>query len=72
MTYFNGSLHGYNSSTGFIPPVPVTQIYCDSCAIKAIPLDKSKPQGREHWDSGFRWVPFFGGDTKCHSCNKQC
>lgn len=70
MAYFNGSLHGYNSSQGFIAPVPITEIYCDACAPEAIPFDKTKPAGREHWNTGFRWCPVFGGDEKCHFCGK--
>lgn len=70
MTYFNGSLHGFNSSKGFIPPVPVTKIYCDACAVEEIPLDYLQPPGQEHYNSDFRWVGQFG--AKCSNCGEVC
>jgi len=70
MTYFNGTLHGYNNpvTRKYEPPIKTTAIYCDNCAVDSIPLDKSKPEGRQHWDTDFRWCPVFGGNEKCHKC----
>jgi hypothetical protein len=70
MAYFNGSLHGYNSPTGFIPPVKVTRIYCDDCAVVMIPLDSTAKRGQEHFETDFRWAPVFG--EPCHKCGKEC
>lgn len=75
MAYFNGGLHGWNDPIlGYIPPEPITCIYCDDCAKASIPLPETTRanSGREHWDTGFRWTPVFGGQTPCHECGKFC
>ena len=70
MAYANGTLHGYNTEKGFIPPVKTTAIYCDNCALVNVPFDDTMPEGRKHWNSGFRWYPNFA--DKCHCCGKEC
>lgn len=74
MVYFNGGIHGRNTAQGYIAPEPTTAIYCDDCAREAIPLPQTTRmnEGREHWDTGFRWAPYYGGETKCHKCERKC
>lgn len=71
MTYFNGTLHGFNDARGYHPPEPLTAIYCDPCAETAIPLPETGPRGDRvgrHWGTGFKWAPRFGGESKCKRC----
>lgn len=69
MSYFNGTLHGWNDPVrGYIPPQKTTHVYCDACAESEIPLapitDDNK--GRRHWGTGFKWVSYYGDVcTKC-------
>lgn len=73
MPYFNGGLHGFNTASGYVPPAPVTAIYCDACAETCIPLPPKtgKNDGQRHWDTGFRWCPSYGGNIACTSCGSS-
>lgn len=69
MPYFNGGIHGHNDSRGYHPPAPCTAVYCEPCAhAGAVPMDRSKRDGSQHHDSGFRWAPIYGGGRKCDEC----
>jgi hypothetical protein len=85
MTYFNGS-GGYYWLGNYVPLVETTRIYCDDCAEEAIPfrpLEQGPPapgdsifNGIEarnksrHYDTGFKWAPYYGGDARCMVCGK--
>lgn len=64
MAYFNGS------SPHAEHYVPVTKVYCDTCAETELPLKPKGTIGR-HWDTGFRWAPWYGGGRKCDKCGKE-
>lgn len=72
MPYFNTPL--YSSFMGKPAPQPATpRLYCDACAESAIPLPATGPDGREgsrHWETGFRWAPYYGGSKPCDSCGE--
>ena len=77
MCYFNNDTGGRQSlDTGaWIPYVAPTLIYCDDCAETQIPLPEHGPNGDRvgrHWDTGFKWAPYYGGTTRCCACNKPC
>lgn len=70
MPYFNAPLH--SSFMGKpAPRPPVSLVYCDDCAEAAIPLPATGRDGRtgsRHWESGFRWAPYYGGGKPCDAC----
>jgi hypothetical protein len=70
MTYFNGN-PGNMWLGEWHPGTPVTRIYCDECAETEIPLPprEEKPIGR-HYDTGFKWAPYYGGSTVCLKCGR--
>lgn len=79
--YFNGSGGFRNWSNGeWVPYVAPDKFYCDECAETQIPLPTKEaflaqypgrsPGGR-HQDTGFKWAPYFGGDTCCSCCGKK-
>lgn len=68
MSYFNGGIHGWNGPKGYVPAQPCTRVLCDDCAEIELPL---KPRGTigRHWDTGFKWAPYYG--APCHRCGKS-
>jgi len=76
MPYFNGS--GGDVWLGKRTPlIPMTRLYCDACAESAIPLPTpeehaliypGRSPGGRHWNTGFKWAPYYGGDACCTAC----
>ena len=79
MAYFNGGLHGYNGPAGYTAPPPTTAVYCDACGPANIPrFGQTKPADRgpdshwaDHWDTGFKWAPYYGRDRTCDACGEK-
>jgi hypothetical protein len=75
MTYFNGGDGGYYWLGQYVPLTTTTRIYCDVCADAAIPLPPHGPNGDSigrHWETGFKWAPYYGGNAICTRCGKPC
>ena len=70
MAYFNGEIHGWNDIQGYHPPASTTKRFCDACAETAIPLPPRTGvlDGSRHHGTGFKWAPWYGGDTHCDRC----
>ena len=68
--YFNGTQHGWNGPSGYVPPRPTTAAYCAECAPAHLPGydDKAVP-GREHWGTDFKCAPWRIG-LPCNNCGK--
>ena len=76
--YFNGT----HPNAGFLDAQgkprkhkPLTHMYCDVCAEARIPLPAAgpvaiNPRIGRHWDTGFTWAPYFGGDATCSKCGR--
>jgi hypothetical protein len=67
MSYFNGTIHGWNGPNGYDRGKPCTRVLCDDCAEIELPLKPKGTIGR-HWDTDFKWAPIFGAN--CHRCGK--
>lgn len=67
MAYFDGDLHFSNISSR--PFQPNTRVYCDDCAETAIPLAGQKGDVGRHWNTGFKWAPYYG--APCHICKRD-
>lgn len=71
--YFNGTLHGWNGSQGYVPPTPMTLCYCEHCAPTRIPgwnPDHPRSPGSAHHGTGFKCAPWRIG-RPCDGCGKS-
>lgn len=69
MPYFNGATHGFNHfQNGYVPPKPMTKIYCDECAETCIPL--SPKTGDKTKDAKRRWANW-GFNKPCDNCKAK-
>jgi hypothetical protein len=71
MAYFKGGDGGYYWLGEYKPFVPISHICCDACAETYVPLKPKGTIGR-HWDSGYKWAPWYGGKATCAHCGKEC
>lgn len=72
MAYFNGGTGGYHWLGRYVPLVRTTLVYCDTCGPKLIPGYRHEVEFGRHFDTGFKWAPRYGGNTKCNGCGKEC
>lgn len=74
MTYFaqDGTMHGYHRRGEYIPPAPITRVYCDACAKSGLVPFEISETGLRHQCRPWKWAPWFGGGRGCDCCLRAC